>query len=149
MTFIRDIQSSPATGDLPAASAWRGRYRNSATSKWIDSSMSTAFKRPISNRKGRRVLGLVGQVRGAVLHLGDPGLGVALRVPVLVGKPLTLALAVDADEIFRHRLANDASEAEYPMRLRKSTRDKRIGVGMGKVKARATRYDPSFLDTTA
>ena len=37
-----------------------------------------------------RMLGLVGQPGAAVLHLGDPGLGVAWRGPVRVGQPLAL-----------------------------------------------------------
>ena len=46
-----------------------------------------------------RVLGLVGQVRGAVLHLGDLGLGVAPGNPVLVRELLALALAVQTRQV--------------------------------------------------
>ena len=55
-----------------------------------------------SHRAGaqiHRVLGLVGQMGRAVLHLGDLGLGVALRDPVLVRELLALALAVQARQV--------------------------------------------------
>ena len=44
-----------------------------------------------------RVLGLVGQVRGAVLHLGDLGLGVAPGNPVLVREPDSCPCACGPD----------------------------------------------------
>ena len=46
-----------------------------------------------------RVLGLVGQMRRAVLHLGDLGLGVALRNPIRVGKLLALALPLQTRQV--------------------------------------------------
>ena len=46
-----------------------------------------------------RVLGLVGQMRRGVLHLGDLGLGVALRNPIRVGKLLALALPLQTRQV--------------------------------------------------
>ena len=42
---------------------------------------------------------LVGQVRPPVLHLGDLGLGIDRRPPILVREGLVLALTVQPDEI--------------------------------------------------
>ena len=55
-----------------------------------------------------RVLGLVGQMGGAVLHLGDLGLGVALGNPILVRELLALALAVQARQVVRRGRLNAA-----------------------------------------
>ncbi len=57
-----------------------------------------------------RVLGLVGQMRRAVLHLGDLGLGVALRNPIRVGKLLALALPLQTRQI----LGRGCLDAAFP-----------------------------------
>ena len=48
-----------------------------------------------------RMLRLVGQVRPPILHLGDLGLGIDRRTPILVREGLVLAPAVQPNEIFR------------------------------------------------
>ena len=55
-----------------------------------------------------RMLGLVGQPGTAVLHLGDLGLRVARRGPVLVGQPLALPLAVQPDQVLGRRRRDPA-----------------------------------------
>lgn len=45
-----------------------------------------------------RVFGLVGEMGGAILHLGDAGVGIGCRLPVLIGQFLALAFAVKADD---------------------------------------------------
>ena len=43
------------------------------------------------------MLGLVGEMGGAILHLGDAGIGIGCRLPVAVGQFLAFAFAVEAD----------------------------------------------------
>ena len=57
-----------------------------------------------------RVLGLVGQMRRAILHLGDLGLGVALRNPIRVGKLLALALVLQTRQV----LGRGCLDAAFP-----------------------------------
>ena len=53
-----------------------------------------------------RVLGLVGQVRGAVLHLGDLRTGSSPGNPVLVRELLALALAVQTRQVLSRWVRN-------------------------------------------
>ncbi len=55
-----------------------------------------------------RVLRLVGEMGGAVLHLGDPGVRVGLGDPVRVRQLLALACPVDAHQILRRRRLDPA-----------------------------------------
>ena len=43
-----------------------------------------------------RMLGLVSEMGGATLHLGDSGIGISCRLPVAVGQFLSFALTVEA-----------------------------------------------------
>jgi hypothetical protein len=46
-----------------------------------------------------RMFGLVGEMRRAVLHLGDLRLSIGLARPILVRELLTFALTVESDQI--------------------------------------------------
>ena len=63
------------------------------------------------NRSGVQVhgvFGLVGEVGAAILHLGNPRVLVALRLPVLVRKLFALALAIHAGQLFTGRRLDPA-----------------------------------------
>ena len=49
------------------------------------------------------VFGLVGQMRAAVLHLGDPAVGVGFAPPLFVRDLLVLAIAIEPSHFFGRR----------------------------------------------
>src|SRR3954463_5246215 len=61
--------------------------------------------------------GLVGQMRGAVLHPGDARLGIGRRGPVSVRQGLVLAGAVEADQIRGTRRLDAAFPGQTPQHL--------------------------------
>ena len=61
-----------------------------------------------------RVLGLVGQVRATVLHLGDLGFRIGLAGPLRVRQFLALAVAINTDEIVRTRRLDAACPPVLP-----------------------------------
>ena len=79
-------------------------------------------------------------MRRAVLHLGDLGLGVALRNPIRVGKLLALALPLQTRQVLGSsfiRPARDPFELQVeqvvnPRRLRKPAGDLRSVTGDGR-----------------
>jgi hypothetical protein len=59
------------------------------------------------------MLRLVGQMRPAVFQPGDPGIRVGRTLPVSVGRRLTFAIAVQADQVLGCRRL-DATLAGRP-----------------------------------
>ena len=64
-----------------------------------------------------RMLRFVAKPGAAVLHLGDPRIGIALALPILVGKLLSLTLLVHPDQIVSRRRLDAALLGKPPQHL--------------------------------
>ena len=95
------------------------------------------------------MLGLVGEVRAAVLQLGDPGLGVGRRGPLGVRQPLALPLAVEPDQVLGRRRRDPALLRQplqhLPVALAAVAAHDRAQGGVG-LHGRGVDADPVALD---